>query len=205
MGILPKPKQAVAVVTKATKPPQPMIPYTLTKRPTPTAKRKAKSCKPAAKVTEDSDSDGEPASFFSLGEKTEEPVAAPVPNSHTSIPDFHSVESPLGPTPMPGSSAAVYGGYGVGEYGGGAPEAVNTAPSAPRPFSVAEESGWSYHAPEEVGQEVGGGWEGEGQTTRNSDQPAVEEQAGAGPLLGAGPGLSMDEQTVSVPTVREGG
>lgn len=195
-GILPKPKQAVAVGAKATKPPPPMVPYTLTKRPTPTAKRKP--CKPTSKVTkvtEDSDSDGEPASFFSLEEKTKDPVAAPMPNS---IPGSHSAESSPGPTPVPGSSAAVCSGY---EYGGSAPEAVNTAPSAPRPFSVEQESGWSYHIPEEAGwdgQEVGGGWEGQA-THTTSDRAAETQQmgAGAGPLLGAGPGLSMDEKTVS--------
>lgn len=201
MGLLPKPKQVVQVVGKVPKPAQPMIPYTLTRRPTPTTKtkRKAKPSKPTVKTTEDSDSDGEPTSFFSLLERTEESASAAVSDWHVPMLHSHPAEPSVGPTPIPDAHsaaqhadyvpvpmpdshpAALYAGFGV-----------DTAPSAPKPFSLGEESGWSYPEPG-----LGTGW-GEDQPVDETAAAEVEQSAGeAGPLLGVGPGLSMDEEAVS--------
>lgn len=85
-------------------------------------------------------------------------------------------------------SHSITAACGVGYYGSG-PEPVDTAPSAPRPFTLGEEPGWSYHEPVQPAEET---------TTPVVDQSDQSGGGEAGPLLGMGPGLSMDEQAVSV-------
>ena len=202
--MLPRPKQASKLVSSKTtnNAPSSMIPYSLTKRPTtqPAARRGRKGVASrgvASATKEDSDSDGEPTSFFSHLETT--PTT-----SQSSI-------QPLFPSSSHGNS----GGSGTVLY--------DTAPSAPKPFSISEEV---YEFPEPVlsgdwGQEEGASGQHQELSTQPSGptQPYLSAQpsasvsqpslpahtptqqpgrtAEAGPVLGAaGPGLSMDEHTV---------
>ena len=152
-----------------------MIPYTLTKRPTPAKKKKRPL--PSAKSTNaggDSDSDGEPVSFFSHLESTNvEPEGA---DTHSDVPsDFHDNSSEL---------------------------SLDAAPSAPKPFTIGTEGGvaWEesgiFAEPYPMENDVNSG---EGVVTDEHYEqpvaaPAIPTQ---GSMPGAGPGLSMDDQAVS--------
>lgn len=166
-----------------------MIPYSLTKRPTPIAKtrpkRKAKNIQLAARTTgEDSDSDGEPTSFFSL-ERADQPVL-----SSAAVP-FDATETSVGPALAPKSYAMISSSNSNAV--GRAHETVDTAPSAPKPFTLRDEPIWTYDP--EVG--VAGG---EGQPTDHALMVAASEETSTETSLlpGVGPGLSMDERAVSV-------
>lgn len=166
MSILPQPKQASKLVkTTGAGPRAAMIPYTLTKRPAPASvarRRKpvaSNKAKPASVGGEDSDSDGEPVSFFSNLEPTKDDSAAS--NSHSN--DTTTFSS----------------------YDNGGSE-LDVAPSAPKPFTVGEE---------EVGvASADPSWLVGGVDEQPPPAPGTQE---VGPMLGAGPGLSMDDQAVS--------
>ena len=144
-----------------------MVPYTLSKRAQAAAARQKRgvtskhSTSSAAAKKDDSDSDEEPVSFFSHLESTD-----PLPTSdpHAAAVVASSSENPI---------------------------VVETAPSAPKPFSVEGEGGYDPIDP------LLSGW---GQVEGTVDErfnDVVTPIPSEGPLLGAGPGLSMDDQAVS--------
>lgn len=151
-----------------------MIPYSLTKRPTPRpsarGKRKALASRKvgSSRTGEDSDSDEEPASFFSNLEST---VPAVTPDA---------------PPPAVVEDHSNYGNSISATY-----ETVNTAPSAPKPFSVTDERGVTSSLSDSMLSE----WTSEDVTDTRYNEPVDQE---VGPVLGVGPGLSMDEQAVSI-------
>lgn len=153
-----------------------MIPYTLTKRPAPVKRKKPPlpSVK-SANVGEDSDSDGEPVSFFSHLENVD-------PTEPCGL-DTHS--------DVPGSC-----------YDNSSELSLDAAPSAPKPFTVGWEGGGTW---EEGGVPADPYLEselnsGEGVVTDDRYQQPIAAPVmmqGAGSMPGAGPGLSMDDKAVS--------
>ena len=172
-SILPQPKQGSKIVVKSGPSTQAMIPHTLTKRPAqaPLKRRKAAVTKPTKPTNgQDSDSDGEPSSFFS---HLEDLSAAPPP-----------------PPPPPPNRIAKQT----------AETSVEAAPSAPKPFSVEREEdrvsgdpSWltgEYQWSAEAGEE--------GVVTDERFNPPPEPaKLQLSSMPGSGPGLSMDEQAVS--------
>lgn len=168
-SILSQPKQASKLVGKTG--PQPMIPYTLTRRPPPPpAKRKKRPAKAAADVGGDSDSDGEPVGFFSHLEST---TVDPLQRHKRNL-----------PPDVPGS------GYDVVVRGD---SSLDAAPMATKPFTVEEEVGGVWEEGFPYPMVDSGGADGEGEVVdERFEHPAMH---GVG--CKAGPGLNMDEQAVS--------
>lgn len=162
-SILPQPKQASKLVKKTG--PGPMIPYTLTKK---AAKRKKRPL--PANVGGDSDSDGEPVSFFSHLESTIDSSQPPGHNGNSS--DSLLDAAPSAPKPF------TVGGGGVWE------EAAHTNWAGSELGSVSSGEGVAT----------------EGVVTDERYEQPVEASGvqGVGSMPGVGPGLSMDdEQAVS--------
>ena len=198
-AILPQPKHASKIVTKITAPaPQTMIPYTLSKRAQAAAKRQKKpsttlrnTTKPSTGDAEDSDSDGEPVSFFSHLDPTvpiSDPLSGNIPasESHPSTTATPNSIDPSALSTVSDHSADLSILSTISDL----PPPVEAAPSAPRPFSLREEvnyvdplSEWDVHTEED--------------TTDERYSKEANKDEGGSVLLGAGPGLSMDQQAVS--------
>lgn len=152
-----------------------MIPYTLTKRPAPVKrKRKPFPSAKSANVGEDSDSDGEPVSFFPHLENVDST-------------EPHGVDTHSG---VPGSC-----------YNNSSEQSLDAAPSAPKPFAVEWEGGGAWEEggvpadPYEVESELN---VGEGVATdERYEQPIAVPGMIQGVGSMPGPGLSIDDQAVS--------
>lgn len=135
-----------------------MIPYTLTKRPPPAAAKRKKRPAKAANVGGDSDSDGEPVSFFSHLEST---TVQSHKQKYTAVPisgcNIVKGESPL-----------------------------DAAPLAPKPFTAEEEGGgvWEEGFLYPVAGDLDGSAAGEEVVDQRFEQPAMEGVGSkAGPVL----------------------
>lgn len=125
-----------------------------------------------SRAGEDSDSDGEPTSFFSHLETTTAPESVAQP--------------PSDPAPVVCDSSNYSNSSGSGTV------MYDAAPSAPKPFSIRDEGGVAYDFPESV---LSGEW-GQEEVTPDVPSGTRGPEQEVGPLLGAGPGLSMDDQAV---------
>ncbi len=164
-----------------------MVPYTLTSRAKTVAAARARKRPPSKVVTkatkagggEGSDSDdGEPVSFFSHlegGSDRSEPSPASESHPVSAPPNVGpGLETPYPVSPPPNPPLSE----------------VQAAPVAPRPFY---QGGDPYYTTFDPSM---GEWNLTEDTTTDTP-PTQSRDEKAGPMLGAGPGLSMDEEAVS--------